>query len=65
MTKYILAVLIVATLTGCGTYQNPKVADFAPDSMNFTEQVDNRSGDTSEYVGFSWDLHKKGADAKP
>lgn len=62
--KYILAVAVIVAMTGCGIYQSPKVSDFAPNSMNFTEQVDNRSGDTSEYVGFSWDLPKKGSKAE-
>jgi PBP1b-binding outer membrane lipoprotein LpoB len=62
-SKYIAAMLIAVALSGCGVYQSPKMADYCPDSINLTEQVDNRTGDTSEYVGASWNLNK--VSAKP
>ena len=62
MKRVLIAAATVGLLSGCGIYQSPKVADFCPDGINLTEQVDNSSPhDTSTYIGASWNLNKVGS----
>lgn len=45
-----LLILFILLLDGCAAM---------PDSVNYTISIDHQTGDTTSYVGGSWNVNKK------
>jgi len=53
----LILLFVIVTLTGCQSVRDSyKSSPLTPNGFNVTTQRDRKTGDFSDYLGFSWDL---------